>query len=209
MSKSGITILAVVILVFVGLIALGIVNTLERNAAKKAEQEAREQEQARIQWEMDAPIRAAQEAEQKRQEQEAARRAELDRRDAARRQSRSEVIALHNRGISYFDKSDYREAIKWFHRATEQGAVPSYVYVGLCISGMNGNVQESMQWYRKGAELGDDMAQLALAMGLRGLWNGTGFERHRIEAREWIQKSAAQGNQDAINTLREWNRQDR
>ena len=83
MSKSGITILAVVILVFVGLIALGIVNTLERNAAKKAEQEAREQEQARIQWEMDAPIRAAQEAEQKKRDQEAAKRANLDRQFAA------------------------------------------------------------------------------------------------------------------------------
>jgi tetratricopeptide (TPR) repeat protein len=110
-------------------------------------------------------------------------------------------------GVLYFQRENYREAMTWLKMVAEQGVVEAYFLTGTCYHELGEGV-EAMRWFRRGAELGCDKAQEALAICLRGLWRSTETESHRIEARQWMQRAVAQGNQDAINTLREWEQED-
>ena len=120
-------------------------------------------------------------------------------------QERSNPVDLHNTGISFFDRKDYLEAVKWFKEAAEQGAVPSFLYVGVCY-GQLGNMQEATRWFKRGAEAGCDRSQYMHGLRLLNL----GIERNAaetmIEGRMWMQRSAQQGNQDAIKLARELER---
>ncbi|MBQ3351780.1 MAG: sel1 repeat family protein [Thermoguttaceae bacterium] len=53
------------------------------------------------------------------------------------------------------------EAVKWWHKAAEQGHVKAQFNLGQAYSNGDGvdlNIEEAVKWYRKAAEQGEDAA---------------------------------------------------
>jgi hypothetical protein len=110
-------------------------------------------------------------------------------------------VAQHNLGVYYFDRGKYGVALHWFRMAAEQGAVPSYAYAGMCFKEMHDD-REAVKWFQIGAEKGDANAQFIL--GTCYVLGSSGVAKDFNEGKRWIQRSAARGNRQAIETLRTW-----
>lgn len=91
-------------------------------------------------------------------------------------------------------KKDKAEAMKWYHKAAEQGDAKAQVKLGICYKyGEEENCNEAVQWFCKAAEQGDAEAQVQL--GICYL-DGEGVDQDYVEAVKWFRKAADQGYAD-------------
>lgn len=66
-------------------------------------------------------------------------------------------------GLSYYNKNDFFESVKWFKKAAEQKDDFACLYLGKCYEtgcGLSWNInkEEAYIWYEKAAELGNEEA---------------------------------------------------
>ena len=88
-------------------------------------------------------------------------------------------------------------AIRILEERSKKGETKAQVRLGgIYISpGKHQNYNKAFYWYKKSAEAGDDVGQLALAiMYERGQVPNTSFEIARKEAIKWYKLSAKNGN---------------
>lgn len=92
-------------------------------------------------------------------------------------------------------KANLSKAIKYFKMAAEKDFVDAMVLYAhaICRKDKN-NIDESIKWYRKAAELGNSRGQFLLAMSLDKI-------NQKEEAIEWLKKAADNGYSDAIFML--------
>lgn len=101
--------------------------------------------------------------------------------------------------VYYDEEKNYEEAVKWYHKAAEQGNADAQYTLGLCYA--KGQVVEqdypkAVKWYRKAAEQGNAAAQNNLGWCY---YYGQGEEQNYAEAVKWFNKAAEQGNVRAQN----------
>jgi TPR repeat protein len=91
-------------------------------------------------------------------------------------------------------------AIAWFEKMAEKGHAGSMRELGnLYYAYYRGyeDKDKAEVWYRKGAHAGDSEAQYKMGMF---------FSKTLIEKKEWLEKAAHQGFEDAISRLKEYDR---
>ena len=72
------------------------------------------------------------------------------------------VEELYNKGMTYYNKRDYTEAVKYFKQAAEEGYASAQNYLGICYLygyGVTKNIDTAVDWYRKAARQGQTHAQ--------------------------------------------------
>lgn len=105
----------------------------------------------------------------------------------------------YEKGINV--KQDYKEALKWYHKAADQSNLWAINQIGLCHSRGNGVVAskpEAFEWYMKAAKQGYSWAQYNVGVYYE---RGYAVKRDPSKAVEWYQKASDQENADAINNL--------
>ena len=110
-------------------------------------------------------------------------------------------IAQRNLGRAYDTEKDYKEAVKWYREAADQGYAPAQSDLGLMYEsglGVEKDYKEAVVWYRKAATQGDARGQNNLG---RVYEHGIGLDKDYKEAVEWYRKSADQGCSDGQNNL--------
>jgi TPR repeat protein len=88
---------------------------------------------------------------------------------------------------------DYREAVKWFRAAAEQGYVSAQDFLGLLYEvgpSVPQDYQEAVKWYRMAADQGDSPAQRKLASMYA---HGQGVPQDYVLAHMWYILAAAGG----------------
>ena len=103
------------------------------------------------------------------------------------------VNLILGRAQLYADVQNYREALKYFRMAADQGDARAYNTLGLMYEDGQGTAQsdsEAAKCYREAAERNHAMAQANLARMYR---DGCGVPQSDFEAVKWYKKSAVQG----------------
>jgi TPR repeat protein len=99
------------------------------------------------------------------------------------------VLALrYYRGRS--ETRNYKEAAKWFRRASEQGDAAAPFYLGIMSAegeGMPQNHAEAANWFRLAAERGNPEAQYNLGLAYA---TGIGVSPDNISAHMWLNLAA-------------------
>ncbi len=93
-------------------------------------------------------------------------------------------------------EQNYKEALKWFQKAAEQGLADAQNNAGVIYQhglGVEQNYKEAMKWYAKAAEQGNADGQNNVGFFLQ---EGHGVEQNYKEAMKWYAKAAGQGNAD-------------
>ncbi len=101
----------------------------------------------------------------------------------------------------YYDRKEYAEAVKWYHKAAEQGdarAQYNLAYMYGNGKGVQKDDYEAVKWLRKAAEQGDVSAQNNLGVMCE---KGRGVQKDFFEAVKWLRKAAEQGNANAQKNL--------
>lgn len=96
---------------------------------------------------------------------------------------------------------DYKEAVKWYRLAADQGYVTAQYNLGGLYDNGQGvpqNYKEAVNWFRLAAEQGLALAQSSLGVMYS---NGHGVPQNNIEAYAWFAVSAANGNENARNNM--------
>ena len=96
-------------------------------------------------------------------------------------------------------KADESQAEKWYQKAIEDGSIKAAYRLGyIYVYGKKRQPEKGIELIRKAAEAGYHDAQGALGFEYeRGLY----LDKDFAKAREWYQKSAAQGNEQAKQML--------
>ena len=126
---------------------------------------------------------------------------------AVNRAEKGDAEAQYNLAQRYFYGDDTIvkddvEAVKWFHKAAEQGHALAQNALGYCYGkgkGVPEDKAEGVRWYLKAAEQGNAMAQCSLG---HCYFNGDGVDKDRTEALEWYRKAAEQGYAEAQRMAR-------
>jgi len=115
---------------------------------------------------------------------------------------KKDINELYIRGyISGRDK-DYKEAVRWYRKAAEQGHAQAQVNLGTLYSkglGVGRDYTEAVKWYRKAAEQEHAQAQNNLGVMYS---EGQGVMQDFKEAARWYRKAAEQGNNHAREALK-------
>lgn len=114
--------------------------------------------------------------------------------------------AQYNLGSICYANKDFTEALKWFHKAADQGEVSAMYNLGIMYAdgeGVKQNTKESIKWLQKAAESGHVNAQYNL--GTTYLEGAPGQKRDLKQARIWMMRAAAQGDEDAKDLCRKLN----
>ena len=104
------------------------------------------------------------------------------------------VWELYNKGMTYYNKRDYTEAVKYFKQAAEEGYADAQYMLGICYltgHGVTQDYNEVVKWYRKAAEQGNADAQNGLGSCY---YTGHGVTQNYNEAVKWYRKAAEQGS---------------
>lgn len=99
---------------------------------------------------------------------------------------------MFNKGWVAYEASNYGEAVKWFHKAAEQGDATAQYYLGYCHEngyGVSQDYNEAIKWYTKAAEQDHSTAQFYLADCYR---YGKGVSIDYNQAIKWYNKAAEQ-----------------
>jgi TPR repeat protein len=92
---------------------------------------------------------------------------------------------------------DYREAVRWYRLAAEQGQLEAQLNLGnILYKGLGGlpqNYAEAAKWFHLAADQGDATAQSKLGAMYD---NGEGVPQDYAVAHMWFNLAAAQGDQD-------------
>ena len=155
---------------------------------KAAEQECAEAQEALVRLEK-VKRRAERRAEKRKQETE----------KKARHKIQEEADANYNKGLEYYNKKEYIEAVKWFNKAAEQGSLMAHTYLGIYYSAIQDYVN-AVEHYKKAAEKGETSALINLG---KCYYNGHGVERNYSEAFKLFSKAAEMGFDEAERLLGE------
>jgi hypothetical protein len=93
---------------------------------------------------------------------------------------------------------DYKEAVRWYRLAAEQGNALAQVKLGLMYDKGQGVAQdytEAVRWYRLAAEQGDASAQFNLGLMY---YAGQGVPQDYIQAHMWFNLAGAGGIAEGI-----------
>jgi TPR repeat protein len=104
-------------------------------------------------------------------------------------------------GIRYAQLGDYREAVRCYRQAAEQGHAAAQYNLGWCYENGRGaekDAREAVRWYGKAAEQGHPLAQVRLG---HCYLDGRGVARDARAAVKWFRQAAAQGNARAQLSL--------
>ncbi len=99
-------------------------------------------------------------------------------------------------------EQDYKEAVKWWLLAAEQGHADAQYGLGLCYkngSGVDKDLSEAFKWWLLAAEQGYADAQYGLGWCYE---NGSGVDKDLSEAFKWYSKAAKQGHAGAKDRLK-------
>ena len=116
-------------------------------------------------------------------------------------QAQAFLGVMYNRGMGV--EQDFKEAVKWYRKAAEQGNAVAQYNLGQMYregQGVEQDFKEAVKWYRKAAEQGDVDAQYNLGVMYA---TGRGVEKDEEEAIKWLRKAAEQGNKPAKAVLKE------
>jgi len=111
--------------------------------------------------------------------------------------------AQFNLGFMYDDgigvSASYKEAIKWYTKAAEQGNAEAQYYLALHCENLRCEGYQAAMWLTKAAEQGHVMAQLELGfiLGNRTRSYKVKSKEDEQEAIKWYTKAAEQGNAEA------------
>jgi TPR repeat protein len=103
----------------------------------------------------------------------------------------------YDRSVAYYKKGNYREAIKWLRKSSEQGFVEAQYNLGAMYANGKGVIQsyeEAFKWYRKSSEQGFAEAQCNLGTMY---YEGQGVPQDYKEAFKWMKKAAEQDHAEA------------
>ena len=92
---------------------------------------------------------------------------------------------------------DYREAVKWWRKAAEQGYAEAQFNLGGMYAkgeGVPEDYQEAVKWCRMAAEQGVARAQYNLGVMYQ---NGKGVLEDYVKAYAWMNLAGAQGDEKA------------
>jgi len=92
---------------------------------------------------------------------------------------------------------DYKETVKWYRKAAEQGIVGAQLNLGVMYENGEGvpqDYKEAFKWYRKAAEQGHIGAQLHLGLMYD---KGNGVPQDYKETVKWYRKAAEQASAEA------------
>jgi TPR repeat protein len=93
---------------------------------------------------------------------------------------------------------DYKEAIKWYRKAAEQGEAHAQCFLGMIYAtndqGIDQDYHEALKWFKKSAEQGFVIAQYKLGVMYA---KGIGVTQDYQEAFKWSTKAAAQGDAES------------
>jgi tetratricopeptide (TPR) repeat protein len=109
---------------------------------------------------------------------------------------------LYQLGLSYYEKEDYEQAVKYFKQAAELGHAGAQCNLGVCYSYGRGVAQddkEAVKWYRKAAEQGHDAALYNMGICYE---IGSGVTKDTKEAIKWYLKLAEIDDTLAIGKLK-------
>ena len=73
--------------------------------------------------------------------------------------------AQYDVGLSYEIKEDYKKAMEWYLKASDQNYGVAQLYIGMLYAngkGVSRDVDTAIAWYRKAAENGNESAQMTL-----------------------------------------------
>ena len=113
----------------------------------------------------------------------------------------AELEGMYNKGKKAYDNKKYKQAIKYFRKAAEQGYASAQYNLGYCYDNGKGvtiDSDEAAKWYRKAAEQGHAEAQHELG---HCYGYGRGVEKNYTEAVKWYKKAAEQGYAEAQHNL--------
>ena len=80
--------------------------------------------------------------------------------------------ACFDKGLEYYNKSNYTEAVKWYRKAADQGDAIAQYQLGRCYyngEGVQQDYAEAIKLYRKAAEQGGWVAELLALPALKRL----------------------------------------
>ena len=103
-------------------------------------------------------------------------------------------------GLGAYDRGDYKEAVKWYRLAAEQGDAKAQYYLGMMYGdgrGVPRDEKKAIKWLLKAAEQRSVGAQRLLGAIF---YYGWGVQDY-TEAAKWYKKAAEQGDRDAQNIL--------
>ena len=86
---------------------------------------------------------------------------------------------------------DFREALKWFHKAAEQGSASAQYNLGVMSAkgrGVRQDPVEAARWYRRAADLGNANAQYNLGVMCQ---TGEGVRQDDVDAYKWFTLAAS------------------
>ena len=117
-----------------------------------------------------------------------------------------EMLAQRYRDGVGVKQSD-KKTIELYEMAAKRGNATAQYNLGLFydqgIHGLTQSSKRAFEYYTLAAEQGDAEAQYSLG---RMYAIGDGIETSNSKAREWWTKSAAQGNEEAINGIKHLDR---
>ncbi|MFT4589650.1 MAG: TPR repeat protein [Candidatus Binatia bacterium] len=93
-------------------------------------------------------------------------------------------------------QKDFKEAVRWYRKAAEQGDAGAQYNLGNYIADGRGVAQDhkvAVEWFRKAADQQDPHAQNNLGFVYK---KGEGVPLDNIEAHKWYTIAAANGNSD-------------
>jgi general secretion pathway protein A len=111
------------------------------------------------------------------------------------------VNELYTGGYNFDRQGNYKEAMKYYRKAAEQGHAQAQNSLGFMYSeghGVEQDYKEAIKWYRKSAEQGHAQAQNSLGVMYS---EGRGVEQDYYEAVRWCRKAAEQGHAQAQANL--------
>lgn len=114
---------------------------------------------------------------------------------------KSKGIDLYNKGVAYYDKKDFPNALQFFQKAADLGIADAAC--GLAVmyeegEGVSVNYPKAMQLYLEAAHEGHAGAMNNLGVMYE---KGMGVVPNNMEAMEWYKKGAKAGNTAAANNL--------
>jgi len=92
---------------------------------------------------------------------------------------------------------DYKEAVKWYNKAAEQGHTYAQSRLGLMYDNGQGvpqDYKEAVKWYTKAAEQGNAAAQCNLGVKYD---NGQGVLQDAVQAYAWSNVASTEGIENA------------
>ena len=102
----------------------------------------------------------------------------------------------YKKGVAAFEDEEYEVAVKAFKKSAKKGHVEAQIMVGMCYEkgyGVDEDIEEAMDWYRKAADSEDPLAEAVYGMGLIG--------KEKEKGIKYLKKAANKGCALAQTTL--------